>query len=240
MIKQNKNDAFVLFSKLFISFIYLFIGIASPVMANPINNTDELINNKRALSYIHSRPLLQKMFELGRIQDRKFGLQINCSSGSNVEPIDLIILSPIEFPADKDNPIKGSWKSRYKLKRCDEVKTYNVIFMAKPNGDAPDATIFYPGTTEANMLLVKDTMPSAIAFALLRAGQRDCKDISVFDMKVTHPQHDVVDKGKVIKGIWKELWTIRICGKPIDVGITFTPNQDGPGTSFLVNDVSSP
>lgn len=224
-----------LFRAITVIYCAVLSGTATPVMANPIHNFEELFDNKRALSYIQSRPLLQKMFELGRAQDRKFGLQTDCKSGGNVQPIDLIILSPIEFPNDKNNPTKGSWKSRYQLTRCGDVKVYNVIFRSKPNGDTPEATIFYPGATEANLLLVKDTMPSAIAFALLRAGQKDCKNIEVFDMKVTHPQHDVVEKGKVIKGIWKERWDFRICNKPVDVAITFTPNQNGPGTSFSVS-----
>lgn len=216
------------------SLLIVLNAMVTPLMAETVHNIDELFANKKVLAYIHSRPLLQKMFELGRIQDRKFDLQVDCKSGATVDLVGLVILSAIEFPPNKTNPTKGTWRARYKLSRCDEVKVYNTIFIANSQGAAPDTNIFYPGTTEADMLLLKDTMPPAIAYAILRAGQRGCKDIEVFDMYVTQPEHDVVVQGITIEGVWNELWSFRLCGQPVDVAVTFTPNPNGPGTSFNI------
>lgn len=37
---------------------------------------------------------------------------------------------------------------------------------------------------------------------------------------------------KAIKGVWTEIWTFRMCGKLINVPMTFVPDGKG-GTSFI-------
>jgi hypothetical protein len=35
--------------------------------------------------------------------------------------------------------------------------------------------------------------------------------------------------------VWKEAWTFKICGKPVDTDITFIPDATGGGTSYVVD-----
>jgi hypothetical protein len=70
--------------------------------------------------------------------------------------------------------------------------------------------------------------------AVVKSGQKDCKDIDVFDMRVTEKAHDVVDGGKAQRGVWGETWTLRLCGHLVDVPISFIPDATGGGTSFVI------
>jgi hypothetical protein len=152
----------------------------------------------------------ETMYRLGVEQDKKLGLQADCKSQYNIKPVGLVVLSPIDFPEDKQNPTKGVWKARYELNRCGDSKVYNALFVANSNGEAPNPRAYYPGSTNASPVLVKDAMLSAISVTAVRSGLKDCKDISVFDMRVTEPAHNVIEGEKTFKGVWKEIWTFRM------------------------------
>ncbi len=203
-----------------------------PAMSNAevISTTPELASNKKTAAYIYSRPMVEAMYKLGVEQDKKFGLQPDCRSEYRVEPVSISVLAPIDFPEGKPHPVKGVWNFRYQLQRCGESKLYNALFFAAADGAAPTPRAYYPGATNANPLLVKDAMVSAVAGALLQAGLKDCKD--VFDMRVTQAMHDVKDGGSVLKGVWNETWTFKTCGQMSEVAITFIPDATGGGTTF--------
>jgi hypothetical protein len=78
-------------------------------------------------------------------------------------------------------------------------------------------------------------MMAGITGAMVRSGLKDCKDVEVFDMRVTEPAHDVVEGGRTKKGIWNEAWTFRVCGQAIDVPMTFIPDAVGGGTTFMTS-----
>lgn len=204
----------------------------SSLHAETVNTNADLPNSKKTATYLHSRPMFEALYRLGVEQDRKFGLQLDCKSQYNVQPYSVSALSPIDFPDDKQNPTKGIWNFRYQLQRCGDSKFYNTLFFANSNGEAPTPRAYYPGSTNASPVLVKDAMLSAIMGAVVRSGLKDCKDFDVFDMRVTEPAHDVVEGDKTIKGVWNEIWTLKVCNQAIDVAMTFIPDANGGGTSF--------
>lgn len=209
--------------------------LAATTYAETVNTIADLPKNKRTVAYIYARPMQEVMYRLAVEQDKKFGLQQDCKSQYRVEPYSIAVLSPIDFPDDKQHPIKGVWNFRYQIQRCGESKFYNVLFIASGNGEAPTTPpAYYPGATNAGPLLIKDAMLSALPSALLKSGLKDCKEIDVFDMRVTEKAHDVTDGGKTLRGVWDEIWTFRLCGKMVDVAITFIPDATGGGTSFVV------
>ncbi|MBV8047935.1 MAG: hypothetical protein JO171_12310 [Paludibacterium sp.] len=202
-----------------------------------INTAADLHNNKPALDYVFSPPLAEEMFRFGVEQDKKFGLKPDCKSQYQVKPFSIVVLKPISFEAGKANPTKGLWMARYQLERCGEAKFYNAFFLANANGDAPAAKAYIPGSTNAGPVLVADAMKSALMTAVVSTGQKDCRQIDVFDMRVTTPAHDVVEGDKTFKGVWNEIWTFRLCGKMQDVAMTFIPDATGGGTSFAAGPV---
>jgi len=206
---------------------FMFVGSAH---AEIVNTSADLKNNKKTVTYLYSQAMLKVMYQLGIEQDIKFGLQLDCKSRYRVEPIGVTVVSPIDFPDDKNNPTKGIWIFRYQRETCGESKVYNALFIANSNGEAPTPHAYYPGSTNAGPLLIKDAILSAIQ--VRPDGLKDCKDINVFDMRVTETAHDVVEGDKTFKGVWKEMWTFKMCGQLIDVPIRFTPDASGGGTSF--------
>lgn len=110
--------------------------------------------------------MLETMYRLGVEQDRKFGLYAECKTQYKVKLSGLIVLSPIDFPDDQQNPTKGVWQTRYQLERCGDSKFYNALFIARNNGEPPTSRPTYPGSTHAGPVLVKDAMLSAITGAL--------------------------------------------------------------------------
>lgn len=205
--------------------------------AETVNTGADLSNNKKTFAYVNSTPMLKIMYRFGVEQDRKWGLQSDCKSQYLTRKDSTFVLSPIDFPDDKQNPTKGVWNARYQLERCGESKIYNVLFVADKNGEAPTPHANYPGSTIANPILVKDAMPTAIGVGLARSGIKDCKDVDVFDMRVSEPIHDVVEGEKTFKGVWNEVWTFRACGQIIDIEMTFAPNANRGGIDFFTSPV---
>jgi hypothetical protein len=227
--EQQMNTVFRVISS---TVIVSLFSLSAPVKAETVSTTADLLNNKKVPAYALSREMQEIMYRLGVEQDKKLGLQTDCKSQYNIKPIDMAVLSPIDFPEDKQNPTKGVWKVRYKLERCGDSKVYNAYFVANSNGEAPNPRAYYPGSTNASPVLVKDAMSSAIVGASARSGLKDCKDISVFDMRVTEPAHNFVEGEKTFKGVWNEIWTFRMCGHSVEVAMTFIPDVNGGGTTF--------
>ena len=208
--------------------------------AETVNTIADLPNNKRTVSYIYSHTMQEWLYRLGVQQDKKFGLQKECKSEYRVEPYSISILQPIDFPDDKPHPLKGVWNFRYQLQRCGESKFYNAIFVAAGNGDTPPTPrAYYPGASSASPILVKDTMLGALPSAMMKAELKDCKEIDVFDMRVTKPPHDVADGEKMFKGVWNESWTFRLCGQMVDVGVSFIPDTTGGGTTSAIETIKT-
>lgn len=221
-----------------LAMLILLISSDSP-QAEIINTTADLENSETTIAYVFSRPMLETMYRLGIEKDKKFGLQSDCKSQFFIKPFYALVVKPIEFPEGKQHPTKGVWMSRYEFERCGSSKFYNVLFFANINGETPVARAFYAGSTTASPLLIKDAMPSVAAFALASGGLTDCKELDVFDMRVTEAAHNVVEGEKTFKGVVGEVWTFRACGKIIDVAITFIPKANGAGTSFTYGPVKS-
>jgi len=210
--------------------------------AETVNTIADLSSNKRTTAYIHSRPIMNAMYKLAIEQDKIFGLQQDCKEQYKVEPYGITILMPIIFPDDKQNPTRGAWNFRYQVHRCGESKFYNALFISYSDGTIyPNARATHPGSTNAAPLLVKDAMLSATAAAMSKAGLsvKDCKEIDVFDMRVTSKPGAVTDGVSGTTGAWDEIWTFRLCGQMADIQISFVPDPNGRGTAFSIQTANS-
>ena len=208
--------------------------------AETVNTTADLSKSNKTVAYSYSYPMMESLYRLAVEQDKRFGLQQDCKSEYKVEPFSMSVVQPIDFPDDKQHPVKGMWMIRYQIHRCGQSKFYNALFIASANGKTPPTTqAYYPGNSNADPLLIKDAMMSAWISASVKSGVKECKEIEVFDMRVTEKAHDVAEEGKTFKGVWKETWTFRACGKIVDVEITFIPDATGGGTSFVIGPINS-
>jgi len=164
----------------------------------------------------------ERLVKLGIEEDKKLGLQTSCHSDYGAAPLSIQVLSPAEFTGQKADPIKGTWRVRYRLHRCGESKVYNAIFVAK-DGDVPAIGSFYPGSTLANVKLIKDAMVPALIQGAAASSKKNCTSPSVFDMQVTRAPANRT---------WNEVWTFSACGELIDVPMTFVASEDGSSVNF--------
>lgn len=209
----------------------LFVPL-SLLHAEIFQTGNELLKNKKTSDYISSPSMHKTMYQFGVSLDVKYGLPV-CQSKYNIKPVNIIVLSPVDFPDDKENPTKGTWIVRYKMERCGESKIYNVVFFANSKGEEPTARAYYPGSSIASSLLIKDAMLSAFPMAVLQSDFKDCKDVMVYDMRVTEQIHDVVDENKKHRKAWSETWTFQVCRQLVDVVVNFINDPKTGGTFFL-------
>jgi hypothetical protein len=201
-----------------------------------VNTIADLQNSKRTLAYLYSGPTIQTLSRFGAEQDKKFGLQADCTSQPHVKLLNVILHSPIDFPDGSQHPTKGVWQIRYQFERCGASKVYNAMFIADSHGAPPKSGAYFPGSSCCDPLLLKDAMMSALQGAMFRSGNKTCKEFEIFDIQVSEQPHDVGER----KGVWSEVWTFRWCGEMVDVPMTFAPDPDGGGVTFRCRLTDSP
>jgi hypothetical protein len=209
------------------------LSMAGTPLADTINVGADLQQNPKTIAYLNSRNVLEVLFRLGLEQDRKFGLATQCKGQYKIEPYSVAVLTPIAFPDETPHPVEGLWNIRYRLLRCGETKVYNTLFSATGYGKTPPAPrINFPGSTNAGQMLVTDALRAAMPAALTASGQKDCKQVDLYDMRVTEGAREFVEAGKTVSGVWDEIWTFRVCGKAVDAGLRFFPMGEGAGVHF--------
>lgn len=200
--------------------------------AETLNSIGELKPGSRLAAYFFGREQVNDLYTVGRHWDKKLSLQQDCKGPYNIQPVNLFLLKPIDFPEGKPHPVSGVWQHRFVFERCGKRMTYNAVFIGK-NGEKPETRPYIPGTTNASMPLVSDTLKGAYPAALLRLGKnknaKDCKEIEVIDTRLTLPPRAQAADSKA-PASWEEAWTFRGCGHDVELPIIFTP--DGKGGTF--------
>lgn len=199
----------------------------APLRAETLASIHELAQHPRIQKYIYDKTAYGELYKLGKEQDKRLGLAQGCSGNTGVTIKGLILLEPIDFPEGAAHPVKGAWQYRYDLTRCGEAKIYNAVAVAQKGGAAPVMRSYFPGNSRANLVLVRDAMvPATAAAAMTAKPDKACRKIDVLDMRVTQEPESTGRKP------WQEIWTFSFCGKQGATEITFTPDAEGPGTTF--------
>lgn len=221
--------------KYLIAFI-VFLIASSPVFAVVVKTTADLQKNKTVSDYIFSSDKLETMRSIGMSWDKKLSIIKDCSAGYVVKPMGVMILSPIDLPQNKKHPVQGVWQVRYQLERCGAVKVYNASFNADPNGNIPNSKLDYPGETIANPKLFYDAQTTSKLAAVYKSGLKDtCDNVEILDTKVSERPRNVTLVNQTNANIWTEVWTYKVCGKDIDLPITFTNDVASNSTKFDIN-----
>ncbi len=199
----------------------------------PAATPPEARQPSRLTAYFHGKEQIGALYEVGRQWDRKLGLQQDCKGPYNIQPLSIFLLKPIDFPEGKPHPVTGSWQHRYVFERCGKRMTYNTVFVAR-SGEKPEAKPNYPGTTNAAMQQITESLKTASPAALLRLAKRnkDCKAADLIDTQLTHAPREAREADKPASH-WEEIWTFRGCGHDVELSITFTPDGKG-GTQYAI------
>ena len=202
----------------------------------PTASTDEpgdARQHSRLTAYLYGKEQIGALYEAGRAWDRKLGLQQDCKTPYNIQPLNLFLLKAIEFPEGKPHPVAGSWQHRYVFERCGKRMTYNLVFVARP-ADKPEVREHVPGTTNASMQQIAEGLKTAAPAAQARLAKRskDCKEAELIDTRLTHPPREPKETDKPA-GHWEETWTFRGCSRDVEVAVVFTPDGKG-GMQYAV------
>ncbi|MCK6382743.1 MAG: hypothetical protein L6Q52_00145 [Rhodocyclaceae bacterium] len=181
----------------------------------------------RLIAYLYGKEQIGALYAAGREWDRKLGLQQDCKTPYNIQPLNLFLLKAIEFPEGKAHPVAGSWQHRYVFERCGKRMTYNAVFVARP-GDKPEVREHVPGNTNASMQQVSEALKEAAPAAQTRLAKRskDCKQAELIDTRLTHPPREPKEADKPA-GHWEETWTFRGCDRDAELIVVFTPDGQG-------------
>ncbi len=192
---------------------------------NTVRDLAGIDEHPRLAAYLSSPERLEGLYSVGKYWDKRLGVAQDCTEDVLIEPMSLILATPITLPENREHPTRGSWIHRYKYQRCDHKAVYNAFFFARTDGAPPEVKPYFPGTTNASWELTRDAMTAARMAAALNSGKLRCGEFLPIDMEFKQHLPD---------GRWTEIWTMEGCGSVVKVYANFTPKRDG-GTSFQFN-----
>jgi len=199
---------------------------ARTAQAQVTANASSLQRGSHTYNYIFSSSAQKAMFKIGRYWDKLLGIEQGCKSQYQVAPVRLRILSPINFPDHAVHPLAGAWQVSFKFLRCGQSKIYNAVFISN-QGKVPTVKPYFPGESLANSKLINDALQSAYAAASEQIADKQCKDMSIYDMAIAKPPHTVIANGNATAGVWDESWSFLGCGQVVGVHMSFVPDGHG-------------
>lgn len=150
-----------------------------------------------------------------------------CKEHKPQERASMTIYAPPLFEAGQ-HPVSGLWVDRIKMNRCGTATFQNILIQAQRDGQPPRAALMMPGTTMANPpmqnLIMKDILDG-----LTKKQCTDQSKIVPVDTKRDKETKAMKldDKGMIVQGAWKEIWTFKACGKTVTATVDI--NSDGKG-----------
>lgn len=150
-----------------------------------------------------------------------------CKEHKPQERASLTIYAPPMFEAGL-HPVAGLWLDRIKMNRCGATTFQNVLIQAQKDGQPPRAALMLPGTTMANPPMQNVIMKDVVE----QLGKKNCADVTKIvpvDTKRDKESKPIKlnDKGMIVEGAWKEIWTFKACGKTVNATVDIS--ADGKG-----------
>ena len=134
-------------------------------------------------------------------------------------------IEPIVFKGDV--PTHGVWWDRLEAKRCGSPAVYNIL-VSHSRTEGPKAVPLLMGTTEADPVLLRDTVWLATETASQVFWDPGCPALVVESTafyegdRISHPTAHP-DRNM----IWRELWTVYGCGPRVLVEMRFESTTAG-------------
>lgn len=143
-----------------------------------------------------------------------------------MERLELRIVQPPIFLPGLPIPQGGQWREQVQIDRCGVPVIHNVLVTAE-NGGSPFMTVLLPGTSKADGRLQLDASSAAFAIAGAHAGQ-DCDTAARRIVSADFRQWlDGTGSQPLAERKWREGWTVKLCGRSVDVQVDFQPDGRG-------------
>jgi hypothetical protein len=143
-----------------------------------------------------------------------------------MERLELRIVQPPVFIPGLPIPQGGQWREQVQINRCGEAAIHNVLVTAA-NGSTPFMTVLLPGTSKADGRLQLDASSAAFAIAGARARQ-GCELSARHIIRADFDSWlEGTGSSALPERVWREIWTIRLCGETVRVQVDFSPDGKG-------------
>lgn len=122
----------------------------------------------------------------------------------------------------------ATWAETVPGTACGEPRRFRALVVIRGGKAGVDRML--PGESNASALLEKDLRLSLIGAIRAHLGpgaQLDCP-LDVLDTNIVGHQ---VPRGR---DTWSEVWLVRVCGRRMQIPVTFVPDNVGSGTSFNI------
>jgi hypothetical protein len=159
--------------------------------------------------------------------------------GIQFPPGKTFITQPVTFDAN-GLPTGGMWTSNLPVTGCGKDTVINLMFgVSKTNGKIK-TLVLAPGTTATSMDLQRDAF-RYVADAF-RSRAKACDSPMVINTRfesfgVKNPP--TADPGPAAgqKRPWWETWTLKGCGRTMDVPVNFSPDATGTNIAVPLKDI---
>lgn len=140
--------------------------------------------------------------------------------------MELRIIEPPAFRPGLPLPVAGQWREQVRIDRCGAPALHNVLITAAADA-SPFMTVLLPGSSKADGRLQVEATPAVFAIAGARLGG-DCES-SARHIVDTEFRRWLGSSGEapLSDRLWREIWTVRICGRKVRVQVDFAPNGKG-------------
>lgn len=129
--------------------------------------------------------------------------------------------------------VEGGWMTPVRVSGCGPTTRLNVLTMVVPGRETRRVGML-PGTTRAGPTLQLDARRGVAPYASRLLG--GCPQTATVNTVDRGPSGPPVAPG--LDAPWSEAWTVRGCGRSVDVPVDFIPNARG--TAFAVGGGGTP
>ncbi|PJK31190.1 hypothetical protein [Minwuia thermotolerans] len=139
---------------------------------------------------------------------------------------ELRIITEPSFEPGLPIPTGGQWREQVRIDRCGEPALHNVLVTAG-EGASPFMTVLLPGSSKADGRLQVKATPAVFAIAGARL-EGDCRSSArhIVDTQFRRWLGSTGD-APLADRLWREIWTVRICGRDVRVQVDFAPDGQG-------------
>lgn len=136
------------------------------------------------------------------------------------------------FDAARSWPVSGQWRERLAIDRCGTEVLHNLLVTARAD-QPPHITVLLPGDSLATPELQVAAARPAVAIAEARHG-RQCATAA---REIVNARFDRwLGTGEAVAAAdrrWREVWTVRLCDRIVQVAVVFQPDGKGGFTHIV-------
>jgi len=175
--------------------------------------------------YVNARSYLNQIGQqIARMEERLAPQCIQVLAGMKREGL-RVVATP-EFVPGLPIPQGGQWHEQVRIDRCGDPAWHNVLVTAIKGG-TPVMTVLLPGSSKADGRLQVNAAPAAFAIAGARVGDRCIGGVRhIIDTRFVGYLGTSGDRPPEQR-LWREIWTVRLCGENVSVRMDFAPDGRG-------------